>query len=106
MAPGRFRSGLYTEDGQGAYPQASPDMHDDSISTLHEVLRTHRARAGRAVQAGRAVSPLRIEFIAGFEISEAEIADVVAFLESLSDKRFLRDARHADPWPTSPVPPP
>jgi cytochrome c peroxidase len=73
-------------------------MHDGSIPTLHEVLRTHYARAGRAVHAGRAANPLRSEFIAGFEISEAEIADVVAFLESLTDERFLRDPAHQNPW--------
>jgi cytochrome c peroxidase len=74
-------------------------MHDGSIATLQEVLRHHYARAGRAVQAGRAANPLRSEFIVGFEISEAELADVVAFLESLTDEQFLRDPRHGDPWP-------
>jgi cytochrome c peroxidase len=63
------------------------------------VLRTHYARAGRAVHAGRAANPLRSEFIAGFQISEAEIADVVAFLESLTDERFLSEPRHRSPWP-------
>jgi len=124
---GFHNTGLYNEDGKGAYPKASPGiveftgdprdagrfrtpslrnvavtapyMHDGSIPTLHEVLRTHYARGGRAVHAGRAANPLRSEFIAGFEITEAEIADVVAFLESLTDEAFLRDARHGNPWP-------
>ncbi|MFG5409440.1 MbnH family di-heme enzyme [Piscinibacter sakaiensis] len=123
---GFHNTGLYNEDGRGAYPKASPGiveftgeprdagrfrtpslrnvavtapyMHDGSIATLHEVLRTHYARAGRAVHAGLAANPLRSEFIAGFEISEAEIADVVAFLESLTDERFLRDPAHQNPW--------
>jgi cytochrome c peroxidase len=123
---GFHNTGLYNEDGRGAYPKASPGiveftgeprdagrfrtpslrnvavaapyMHDGSIPTLHEVLRTHYARAGRAVHAGRAANPLRSEFIAGFEISEAEIADVVAFLESLTDERFLRAPAHQNPW--------
>lgn len=127
---GFHNTGLYNEDGRGAYPKASPGiveftgeprdagrfrtpslrnvavtapyMHDGSIPTLHEVLRTHYARAGRAVHAGRAANPLRSEFIAGFEITEAEIADVVAFLESLTDERFLRDPAHRSPWPTEP----
>ena len=126
---GFHNTGLYNEDGRGAYPKASPGiveftgeprdggrfrtpslrnvavtapyMHDGSIATLHEVLRTHYARAGRAVHAGRAANPLRSEFIAGFEISEAEIADVVAFLESLTDERFLRDPAHQNPWSSS-----
>lgn len=124
---GFHNTGLYNEDGQGAYPKASPGiieftgeprdagrfrtpslrnvavtapyMHDGSIPTLHEVLRTHYARAGRAVHAGRAANPLRSELIAGFEITPAEIADVVAFLESLSDQRFLRDSAYGNPWP-------
>lgn len=124
---GFHNTGLYNEDGRGAYPAASPGiveftgelrdagrfrtptlrnvavtapyMHDGSIATLPEVLRHHYARAGRAVRQGRAANPLRSEFIAGFEISEAEIADVVAFLESLTDERFLRNTAHGDPWP-------
>lgn len=129
---GFHNTGLYNEDGKGAYPKSSPGiveftgesrdtgrfrtpslrnvavtapyMHDGSITTLHEVLRTHYARAGRAAHAGRAANPLRSEFIVGFEISEAEIADVVAFLESLTDERFLRSAAHGDPWPPGPQP--
>jgi len=124
---GFHNTGLYNEDGRGAYPKASPGiieftgeardagrfrtpslrnvavtapyMHDGSLPTLYEVLRTHYARAGHAVHAGRRANPLRSEFIAGFEISEAEIADVVAFLESLTDARFLRDPAYGDPWP-------
>jgi cytochrome c peroxidase len=79
-------------------------MHDGSIATLKEVLRTHYARAGRAATGGRPPNPLRSELIAGFEINEAEMADVVAFLESLTDETFLRDTRHANPWP-QPQPP-
>jgi cytochrome c peroxidase len=77
----------------------APYMHDGSIATLPEVLRTHYARAGRAVHRAAAVNPLRSELIAGFEISDAEIADVVAFLLSLTDERFLQDPAHGDPWP-------
>lgn len=76
----------------------APYMHDRSIPTLHEVLSNHYARFGRAVHAGRAANPLRSELIAGFEITDAETADVVAFLESLTDERFLSNRAHADPW--------
>jgi cytochrome c peroxidase len=124
---GFHNTGLYNVDGRGAYPGSSPGiveftgeprdagrfrtptlrnvavtapyMHDGSIATLPQVLREHYARAGRAVSLGQGRNPLRSEFIAGFQISEAEIADVVAFLESLTDEAFLRDPRHADPWP-------
>lgn len=124
---GFHNTGLYNEDTRGAYPSSSPGiveftgeardagrfrtptlrnvavtapyMHDGSIASLPEVLRNHYARAGRAVSQGRPANPLRSEFIGGFEISEAEIADVVAFLESLTDARFLHEAAHGDPWP-------
>ncbi len=124
---GFHNTGLYNEDAQGTYPSTAPGiveftgeardagrfrtptlrnvavtapyMHDGSIASLPEVLRSHYARAGRAVSQGRPANPLRSEFIGGFEISEAEIADVVAFLESLTDERFLHEAAHGDPWP-------
>lgn len=127
---GFHNTGLYNEDGRGAYPAAAPGiveftgdardagrfrtpslrnvavtapyMHDGSIATLREVLRTHYSHAGRSAQRGQGASPLRSELIAGFEITEAEIADVVAFLESLTDERFLRDPAHGDPWPVHP----
>ncbi len=111
---GFHNTGLYNEDAKGAYPSTSPGiveftgdardagrfrtptlrnvavtapyMHDGSIASLPEVLRSHYARAGRAVSQGRAANPLRSELIAGFEISEAEIADVVAFLTAFSAK--------------------
>jgi cytochrome c peroxidase len=74
-------------------------MHDGSLATLHDVIRLHYARAGQSVSLGQGANPRRSEFIAGFEISEQEIADVVAFLESLTDTRFLSNPAHADPWP-------
>jgi cytochrome c peroxidase len=129
---GFHNTGLYNEDGKGRYPAASPGiveftadardagrfrtpslrnvavtapyMHDGSIATLAEVLRTHYARAGRAAQTPQGRNPLRSELIAGFDISEAEAADVVAFLEALTDERFLRNPAHGDPWPQKPVP--
>lgn len=124
---GFHNTGLYNVDGRGAYPTPSPGiveftgeardagrfrtptlrnvavtapyMHDGSIATLPQVLREHYARAGRAVTLGQGLNPLRSELIAGFQISESEIADVVAFLESLTDPGFLTDPRYGDPWP-------
>ncbi len=123
---GFHNTGLYNEDGQGAYPAAAPGiseftgdardkgkfrtpslrnvavtapyMHDGSIATLPDVLRNHYARAGRAAMAGKGANPLRSELIAGFEITDAEIADVVAFLRSLTDEAFLKNPALADPW--------
>jgi cytochrome c peroxidase len=128
---GFHNTGLYNEDGRGTYPASAPGiveftgeprdagrfrtptlrniavtapyMHDGSIATLAEVLRHHYARAGRSVQRGQGANPLRSELIAGFAISEAEIADLVAFLESLTDERFLTDQAHGNPWPQHPA---
>jgi cytochrome c peroxidase len=120
-------TGLYNTDGKGAYPPdnpgiravtADPDdegkfrapslrniavtapyMHDGSIPTLEDVIRHHYALKGLAVFNGAQPSPLRDQFIEGFEISDAEVADLVAFLGSLTDERFLKNPRLSDPWP-------
>ena len=127
-------TGLYNTDGKGAYPPdnpgiraitADPDdegkfrapslrniavtapyMHDGSIATLDDVIRHHYAKKGLAVFNGAQPSPLRDQFIEGFDISDAEVADLVEFLTSLTDEHFLKDPRFSDPWPHHPVPKP
>ncbi|MFZ9624566.1 MAG: hypothetical protein ACO3AD_04845 [Burkholderiaceae bacterium] len=37
-------------------------------------------------------------FMAGFSISDDEVRDVVAFMESLTDEQFLKDPRFGNPW--------
>lgn len=81
----------------------APYMHDGSVATLSEVL-DHYAAGGRTIPSGPnagvgADSPLRSELIRGFELSDQERADVIAFLESLTDEAFLTNPAHADPWP-------
>ncbi len=39
--------------------------------------------------------------IQGFSATDAEVTDLIAFLESLTDEAFLTDPRLADPWPPS-----
>jgi cytochrome c peroxidase len=115
------QTGLYDIDGQGSYPApntgaydvtldpadmgkfkaptlrnialTAPYMHDGSIATLSEVL-DHYSQGGRAHVAGRTDSLLK-----PFVITDDERADIIAFLESLSDDGFLHDPRFADPWP-------
>ena len=67
-------------------------MHDGSIHDLRGVI-AHYASAGRADH------PMKDGMIQGFKASEAEIADLIAFLESLTDEEFLSDPRLSDPWP-------
>jgi cytochrome c peroxidase len=70
----------------------APYMHDGSIATLNDVL-DHYAAGGRAPN-----SPGKSLFLRGFTLSDEERADVIAFLESLTDDRFLVDPRFANPW--------
>ena len=123
---GFHNTGLYNEDGRGAYPTRNPGireftgdaddegkfrtpslrnvaltapyMHDGSIPTLEQVIRAHYAQAGRASTSARGPNPLRSSLVEGFEVSEQEVADLVAFLHSLTDRSFVQNPRHSDPW--------
>ncbi len=123
---GFHNTGLYNEGGRGAYPSNNPGireftgdaddegkfrtpslrnvaltapyMHDGSILTLELVIRAHYAQAGRAGSGPNGPSPMRSSLIAGFEVSDQEVTDLVAFLHSLTDKTFVQNPRHADPW--------
>jgi cytochrome c peroxidase len=41
---------------------------------------------------------MRSSLIAGFEVSEQEVSDLVAFLTALTDKTFIHNPRHGNPW--------
>jgi len=80
--------------------RTAPYMHDGSIATLSEVL-DHYSEGGRLVTSGPYAgdgsrSPLKSEFMVGFALSEQERADMIAFLESLTDET-VNDPRYADP---------
>ncbi len=79
----------------------APYMHDGSVGTLEEVVRNY-ARGGRLIDAGEfagdgKLSPFKSEFIRGFELSDEELADLIAFLESLTDQTVLTAERWSDP---------
>jgi cytochrome c peroxidase len=81
----------------------APYMHDGSVASLSEVL-DHYAAGGRTITAGPnagvgSESPLRSNLIRGFELSEQERADVIAFLEALTDESFLTNPDFENPWP-------
>ena len=123
---GFHNTGLYNLDGRGAYPAnnigiseltgnpddmgqfrtptlrnvalTAPYMHDGSIPTLQQVIREHYAQAGRAGNTPAGPSPMRSSLIAGFDVSEQEVTDLVAFLNALTDITFIRNKQHADPW--------
>lgn len=122
--PDFHNTGLYNMDGKGSYPErnrgvfeftgkkrdmghfrppslrnvavTAPYMHDGSLHTLGEVIE-HYAAGGRA-----GGNPNRSELVGGFEITESEKADLIAFLESLTDQRFLSDPRFSNPFDLDP----
>jgi cytochrome c peroxidase len=115
--PAFHNTGLYDVDGKGSYPDGdrglrdvtrhsrdmgqfraptlrniavtAPYMHDGSIATLEGVL-DHYASGGHR-------SRFRSRAVRGFRLTAAERADLLAFLNSLTDQAFLDDpalARH------------
>ncbi|MAQ16073.1 MAG: di-heme enzyme [Sandaracinus sp.] len=80
----------------------APYMHDGSIETLDEVL-DHYARGGRLLTEGPfvgdgALNPNKSLFVNGFELTDERRADLLAFLESLTDEAFLTNPDFANPW--------
>jgi cytochrome c peroxidase len=83
-----------------------PYFHDGSAQTLDEVLRIYEA-GGRVLEAGEhagdgRTNPYKSGFLIGFSLTEAERADVLAFLESLTDEAFLTDPQFSDPGDSPP----
>jgi len=77
-----------------------------SVATLSEVL-DHYAAGGRTISEGEhagvgAESPARGQFIQRFLLTEREKADLLAFLEALTDDEFLNTPRFADPFAAVP----
>ncbi len=81
----------------------APYMHDGSVATLEDAI-AHYEAAGRTIADGplRGIgsqNPNKSPAVLGFALGPGERADLVAFLESLTDRELLRDPRFADPWP-------
>lgn len=80
----------------------APYMHDGSIASLSEVL-DHYAAGGRTIALGENAgigsdNPLKSNLVRGFTLTDEERADVLAFLESLTDRAFLENSAFGDPW--------
>lgn len=80
----------------------APYMHDGSIATLDEVL-DHYAAGGRTIAEGSFAgvgrdNPFRSEFVHGFILGPSEKADVIAFLESLTDEELISNPAFSDPF--------
>lgn len=81
----------------------APYMHDGSIPSLREVITEHYARGGRLIAEGPlagdgAQSPFVDPLMVGFALTEDELADLLAFLESLTDWTFLCREDLQDPF--------
>ncbi len=79
----------------------APYMHDGSIADLDGVI-DHYAAGGRTISEGPyagvgADNPHKSPLVAGFSATSSERADLIAFLEALTDESFLSDSRFADP---------
>lgn len=80
----------------------APYMHDGSIVSLDAVI-DHYAAGGRLLATGEhqgdgSQSPFKNKFIKGFELTDQERTDLLAFLESLTDSEFLTNPDFQDPW--------
>lgn len=80
----------------------APYMHDGSVATLEEVVRHYEA-GGRHIRSGPYAgdgrrSPLKSGLVSGFTLTDQERADLLAFLEALTDPTFISDPRFSDPF--------
>ena len=79
----------------------APYMHDGSVKTLEEAIEHYRS--------GGKEAPNKSEFVKGFAATQAEKADLLAFLRSLTDSTLASNPAWSDPWHpqrlAQPVPP-
>jgi cytochrome c peroxidase len=82
--------------------RSAPYMHDGSLATLNDVIDFYSA-GGRVLSEGSRIGdgrahPGKSAFIKGFTLTPQEREDLLNFLSSLTDERFLTDPRYADPF--------
>jgi cytochrome c peroxidase len=80
----------------------APYMHDGSIATLGEVI-DHYAAGGRTVAVGPFAgigrdNPGKDRLVHGFAMTSQHRADLIAFLEGLTDETLLHDPALSNPW--------
>jgi cytochrome c peroxidase len=80
----------------------APYMHDGTIATLEEVVQFYAA-GGRNIASGPyagdgRANPFKSDLVSRIDLSTQDQADLVAFLKTLTDRSFLNDPRHADPF--------
>ena len=80
----------------------APYMHDGSVATLEDAIR-HYERGGRLIEDGPhagdgKLSPFKSEFVRGFELTDDERADLVAFLHALTDSSVINNPAWSSPF--------
>jgi cytochrome c peroxidase len=104
-------TGVVTDIGRFKAPTlrniavTAPYMHDGSVATLGDVI-DHYADGGRTIATGanRGIghdNSNKSDGVRGFWLVPQQRADLIAFLESLTDDQMLRDPRFSNPWPYS-----
>jgi cytochrome c peroxidase len=68
----------------------APYMHDGSIATLEDVIRRYRSGGDGRLNQDPRIKPLNL--------SDQDVADLAAFIKTLTDKKFLDNAALQDPW--------
>jgi cytochrome c peroxidase len=122
--PRFHNTGLYNVDGRGALPAGNqgliehtgnaedmgkfrtpslrnvaltaPYVHDGSLPSLDAVI-DHYAAGGNAARSTER-SPLASDLVQGFNVTEGERRDLIAFLESLTDRAFVDSTSHRTPF--------
>ena len=82
----------------------APYMHDGSAKTLEEVL-DHYSAGGRTIstapnEGNGFHNPNKDPLIRGFKLSPADRADLITFLETLTDETVIHEKKFADPRAT------
>ncbi len=94
--------GAFRAQGLRNVGVTAPYMHDGSIATLAEVVATYAA-AGRNIPVGQPnagdgrLNPYKDALIPRINLTLQEQADLVAFLNTLTDNNLLTSPRFADP---------
>ena len=83
----------------------APYMHDGSIESLDAVL-DHYQQGGRQIREGPysgdgSRNPYKSVFVRAFELEETERADLLAFLDALTDRSVLTNPRFSNPFTPS-----
>lgn len=81
---------------------SAPYMHDGSMATLEEVIEFY-GQAGRNVESGDHAgdgreNPFKSPFVKGFDLTEQEKQDLLAFLHTLTDESFITNKQFANPF--------